>query len=432
MRPSARVQMAIDLLDGMFEGLRPADQVLATIFRRSRFIGSKDRRAVRDLVYGVIRHRSRLVHRLRQYGADETPRALVLAYLVISGTESISELFDGSAHSPMPLDGREPDMVTELAHFHGDADQPVPVRLEIPDWLYPLLQQSFGDNLIAEMQGLNAEAPVDLRANSLKSDRDTELAALRAADIEAEATAYSPIGIRLSRRLTLGNYPSYKEGRVEVQDEGSQLAALLCGVKPKMKVIDFCAGAGGKTLALAAAMKGRGDLIACDTDGRRLAELQVRADAAGITEMLGYRALSGDDDPWLTEHAGKADVVLVDAPCSGVGAWRRSPDARWLLTEERLQGYLDLQKEILDRAATLVKPGGKLVYVTCSLLRDENEAQSAAFRDRQPGFASHDLGPELGELGLSALPSRQGEVTLSPATTGTDGFFISVMRRADG
>jgi 16S rRNA (cytosine967-C5)-methyltransferase len=429
MRPAARVQTAIELLDALSGGQKPADQILGNCFRRSRFIGSKDRRAIRDLVYGVIRKRARLTARLAQYGAAADARSLVIAWLAIEGDEPPGGFFDGSDHAPAPLTGTEADMAAELAHFHDDIDLPLETRLEVPDWLAGELRQSFGPAFETEMQALNREAPVDLRVNSLKSDRDSEIATLIKAGIDATATLFSPDGIRLGERLTLGNHASYREGHIEVQDEGSQIAGLLSAASPGMTVIDYCAGAGGKTLALAAAMAGKGHLTACDIDGRRLAELQVRAETAGITGMLSYRALDGDDDPWLAEHREIADLVLVDAPCSGIGAWRRSPDARWLLTPERLDRYRDLQQGILECASALVKPGGRLVYITCSLLESENSAQIEGFLAGNSRFAKNDLGASASALGLPGGVIRDGMVTLSPATTGTDGFFIAAMER---
>jgi 16S rRNA (cytosine967-C5)-methyltransferase len=432
MRPAARIQTAIGILDRLGQGQVPADRLMAADFRRSRFIGSKDRRAIRDLVYAVIRSRARLSARLVAYGAEPDARSLVIAHLAIATKEPLGPLFDGSTYAPAPLAGREADMAAELSHFHDDIDLPSAVRLEVPDWLEASLRASFDDGFEREMAALNAEAPVDLRVNSLKSDREAELAALAGEGIAADPTPFSPLGIRLSSRLTLGNLAAFKEGRIEVQDEGSQLAALLAEAKPGMTVVDYCAGAGGKTLALAAAMQGRGRLIACDTDGRRLAELQVRADSAGIGDMLSFRALDGDADPWLAEHSGSADLVLVDAPCSGIGAWRRSPDARWLLNADRLGEYKGLQAAILPRAATLVKPGGRMVYVTCSLLAEENAAQAEAFLGGHPDFSVIDLAAPATALGLPSAAVRGGMVTLSPASTNTDGFFVAALGRRDG
>lgn len=432
MRPAARIQTAIEILERLDQGQVPADRVMAAVFRRSRFIGSKDRRAIRDTVYSVIRSRARLGARLAACGAEPSARALVIAHLAIATRETPGALFDGSTHAPAPLDGGEADMAAELSHFHDDIDLPQAVRLEVPDWLEAPLRASFGENFELEMSALNAEAPVDLRVNDLKSDRETELAALREEGVEAEPAPHAPLGIRLGARLTLGNHASFQEGRIEVQDEGSQIAALLADAKPGMIVVDYCAGGGGKTLALAAAMGGKGRLLACDSDGRRLGELQMRAEGAGIAGMLSYRALASGDDPWLAEHAGAADLVLVDAPCSGIGAWRRSPDARWLLNPERLAEYLALQADILPRAANLVKPGGRLVYVTCSLLVEENAAQVEAFLASHPAFGILDLAAPVSALGLPPAAARQGMVTLSPATTATDGFFIAAMGRRDG
>ena len=302
---------------------------------------------------------------------------------------------------------------------------------ELPDWLLPRFQEAFGDALESELAALAQEASLDLRVNRLKADRPTAAAALAGEGLKAAPTLLSPLGLRLEKRHTLPTLKAFQDGLIEVQDEGSQLVALLCDARPGQTVADICAGAGGKTLALAAAMEDSGRLVALDRDSRRLERTRPRLARAGV-ENAELRGLDGPEDPWLTENASAFDRVLVDAPCTGSGAWRRHPDARWQLSEATLGRYLVAQQESLETAAKLVAPGGRLIYATCSLLPEENGRQVARFRAAHP-----DLVPlPVAEVWASVLggdcPTSENELLLTPARHGCDGFFVAVLQREGG
>jgi 16S rRNA (cytosine967-C5)-methyltransferase len=444
MTPAARVAAALELLAKIEALDRPADGIVRGYLRERRYIGSKDRRAITDLVYGVLRAQARLdwwVARLAPEAGGA--RARVLAALVMierRPAEQVAALFDGGRYHPDPLESEEDRLLAALAGLNraglaragldrlDHPEQPQWVRGEQPPWLLARLAESFGDDLESELAALLREAPLDLRVNTLKTDRETARAALAAEGIEAAPTPLSPLGLRVAGRHTLPSLRAFRDGLVEVQDEGSQLVALLTGARPGLAVADLCAGAGGKTLALAAAMGDEGRLVALDSEARRLQRAGPRLARAGAAEVE-LRPLTGADDPWLAENAGAFERVLLDAPCSGSGAWRRHPDARWRLSEAQLTGYLELQREILERAAPLVAPAGRLVYATCSLLPEENGAQVARFLEAHDDFAPLPIAEVWAEAIGTPCPGEGRDLLLSPARHGTDGFFLAVLER---
>jgi 16S rRNA (cytosine967-C5)-methyltransferase len=387
MTPPARVQAAIELLDGIIDAARgggaPADKLISGYFKTRRYAGSKDRRAVRDLVYRAIR---------RAGDIPATGRAAMVG--LARDDESLPNLFDGSPHGPAPLVPQEPAAPAGL----------------LPAWLKPLL-----DPLVpaGERYALLDRAPLDLRVNRLRGLREDALALLP----EATSTPHSPIGLRLPEGFQIEPHEAWRSGLVEVQDEGSQLLALACAARPGENVVDLCAGAGGKTLALAAEMANQGSLIAADTDRGRLSRLPPRLARAGVTIVYPRLLDPGRETVGLADLAGNADLVLVDAPCSGSGTWRRNPETRWRLTPERLDRLTDLQGNLLDIAAGLLRPGGRLVYAVCSLLAREGRDQAAAFTARSAFLVQ----PVATEAGRDAGTGR----LLSPATDGTDGFFVA-------
>ena len=430
MTPGARLQAAIDILGKIGTTRHPADRVFDSWARGSRFAGSKDRAAVGELVYSVLRHRAELVTAL----GSEDPRLLVLGAVSLidrAGPASAMALADGARHAPAPL---EPDEAAALknAALPGE-DAPAHVRLNYPEWLEPEFKAAFGDRLEGEMAALMTRAPTDLRVNSLKGDRDTALAVLTEAGVELEPTPLAPLGLRLKARANVQGLQAFRDGLIELQDEGSQIACLLTAAQPGEQIVDLCAGGGGKSLALAAMMGNRGQIHACDTDRRRLGKLMPRAQRAGArnvqTRFIKTDALALGLDADLADLADRMDCVLVDAPCSGTGAWRRSPDARWRLTPELLANYGVAQDEVLARGCLAVKPGGRLVYVTCSMLPSENEARIATFLAAHSDFelaAWEDFWP----TGYTApVAPRGGALRLSPASTGTDGFYIAILKR---
>lgn len=391
MTPAARVQTSIELLGTIIEAARtkgaPADRILAEWFRNNRFAGSKDRRAIRELVYAAIR------------ACGPVPACGRAAMLRLAETdESIAPLFDGSNYGPAAIaDG-------EQAAEGGVA----------PSWLAEKLAAS--DIEGAEAEALLGRAPLDMRVNTLKAERAT-----LTLPIEAEHTA-APHGLRLEAGTQVEQWTEWREGKIEVQDTGSQLACLAVNAQPGETIIDLCAGGGGKTLALVAAMDNLGRLIASDTDRGRLSRLAPRAERAGAS-IIETRLLDPKREfEALADLEGQADAVMVDAPCSGTGTWRRNPEARWRLDEAELARLTTLQAEILDLAARLVKPGGRIIYVTCSLLDEEGAGQFSAFLDRVNIFQAQDFS-------LPAGRKRGNGMRLTPYHDGTDGFFIACAAR---
>ncbi len=441
MRAGARIQSAIELLDQIEDREAPADRVVDGYMRRRRFAGSGDRAAILALVYAVLRRRAELDWRLERGGAEAAPagpraRHRVLAALaLIEGREGpeIEALFDGARFAPPPLEEAErallAALLAALASPAGAAPaMPAWVRGNYPEWLADELAARFGDDLDDEARALNERAPVDLRVNRLKAGREAVLERLRHDGVEAEPCRFSPLGIRLGGRARVTARPVYRQGLVEVQDEGSQLVALVVGARPGEQVIDLCAGAGGKTLALAAEMANRGQVYACDVSAQRLRRMAPRLQRAGVRNVQ-TRHLAALDDPWLATLDGKADRVLLDAPCSGSGAWRRNPDAKWRLTPAELAAHAEAQARLLARAARLVRPGGRLVYATCSLLRPENEAQVEAFLAAHGGFRVAPIATVWAESVGGACPTDEAMLMLKPGRHGVDGFFVAVLAR---
>jgi 16S rRNA (cytosine967-C5)-methyltransferase len=425
--PAARIAAAIELLAAI-EGApsRPADAVASDFFRARRFIGSGDRRAVSARIWQVLRERRRLDWWLARIRAAPTARLLVAASLLLEGwtADGVAQAFSGGQFAPDPLDAAERAVARALAGRTLDhPEMPEAVHLEVPDFLVSDLRIRFGDALVPELAALLAPAPLDLRTNLLKADRETARAALAAEGLAAEPTPLSPWGLRIATRAPVTAGEAFGAGLVEIQDEGSQLVSLLVDARPGQRVCDFCAGAAGKTLALAAMMDNRGALVACDVNARRLEASVRRLRRAGAHNVERHLLLPGDK--WAKRHARGFDRVLVDAPCSGSGTWRRNPDARLRLDETDVAELVVRQAAILDRAAPLVRSGGRLVYATCSLLAQENEDQVAAFLDRNPGFSS--LPPR--HVWALDLPGAGEHLRLSPLRHGTDGFFAAVLER---
>ena len=391
MTPPARTEAAIELLEAIIaaarEGGAAADTLITRYFATRRYAGSKDRRAVRELIYAAVRL------------AGEMPVSGRAAMLALADRDvALAGTFDGSVHGPAPIaDG-------ETRAEAGAA----------PAWLAEQLAVAGVD-----AGSLVGRAPLDLRVNRLKATREQVLADLP----DAEPTPHAPDGLRLAGGTNVEALPAFRDGLIEVQDEGSQLVGLAVAAEPGQRIVDLCAGAGGKTLALAAAMGNEGVLLACDTDRARLARLTPRARRAGATIVETRLLDPGRERDTLADWGDGADAVLVDAPCSGTGTWRRNPEARWRLTPARLDRLVATQAHVLDVAAPLVRPGGALVYVVCSLLDPEGPEQVDAFLGRHAGWAADPLALPCGE-------PRGAGLRLTPALCGTDGFFVARLRRA--
>jgi 16S rRNA (cytosine967-C5)-methyltransferase len=344
----------------------------------------------------------------------------------------IARLADGARFAPAPLSDDERTRL-EAANLAG---APSSVAGDYPAWLDPYLERVFGEDRAAEGAALASRAPLDLRANTLKGEREAAVEAL--AHLGATPTRWSPDGLRIvlgadAKSPAVHAEPVFIKGLVEVQDEGSQLAALLAGAKPGQHVVDLCAGAGGKTLALAAAMEGRGQIYATDNDKRRLAPIHERLERAGVRNVQ-IRTPRGEAS-LLDDLAGRADLVLIDAPCTGIGAWRRNPDAKWRVRPGALEIRQQEQAATLDTAAPLVKPGGRIAYITCSVLNEENGDQVRGFLQRNADFSVVPPAEVAGALGERAFLFRRAVLTsdegllMTPRRTDTDGFFVSVMTR---
>ena len=428
MTPAARIAAAIDLVDAIETAPnRPADAVANDFFRARRYIGSGDRRAVSDRVWAVLRARRRLGWWIGE--AIPTPRLLVAASLLLEGWDlkGVRAAYSGGQFAAAGLERPENNILERIAgHTLDHPSMPDAVHLELPDWILPRLAARFGPTLRTEMAGLAKPAPLDLRVNPLKGDRAQAQAALAAEGWDAKPTAFSPWGLRIDGRRPITTGPAFMSGLVEIQDEGSQLVALMTGAAPGMRVADWCAGAGGKTLALAGMMENRGQIVACDVSAPRLEGAVRRLRRAGVHNVERHLLAAGDK--WLKRRAGTFDRVLVDAPCTGTGTWRRNPDARLRLQEQDLTELITKQAAILDTAQSLVRKGGRLVYATCSLLEEENEAQVSAFLSRHSDFS---VVPLWRAWTLDTpVPNGGDYLSLTPARHGTDGFFTAVLERA--
>jgi 16S rRNA (cytosine967-C5)-methyltransferase len=337
-----------------------------------------------------------------------------------------SQAYSGGQFAPAQLDRAEDQALNRIeGHTLDHPGMPDAVRLEIPDWLLPHLEARFGPALQVEMAALSEPATLDLRANLLKTTRDQAQSALAGEGWDAQPTLMSPWGLRLKGRVPLTEGPTFQSGLVEIQDEGSQLVAALVGALPGMRVADWCAGAGGKTLALAAVMQNKGSIVACDVSAPRLEGAVRRLRRAGVHNVERHLVQAGDK--WLKRRAGAFDRVLVDAPCTGTGTWRRNPDARLRLKASDLAELLPKQANILDTAQSLVRKGGRLVYATCSVLEDENEGQVRGFLLRHPEFA---VVPLAKAWPFDTVPPCAGDfLRLTPAHHGSDGFFTAVLER---
>ncbi|MER8535607.1 RsmB/NOP family class I SAM-dependent RNA methyltransferase [Mesorhizobium sp. M1005] len=428
MRLGGRLAAAIEVLDDIGRRHRPVADALKDWGLSHRFAGGGDRAAIGNIVYDALR-------RKRSAGwllGEDTPRAIGFGALLLEWgqmAQSLNEALEGDKFAPPLLTA---DELTTLA-ARRLADAPPAVRADIPDWCMPLFERAFGTAWVEEGAALATRPPLDLRVNTLKADRGKVLAEL--AETGAKPARIAPHGIRIppiegdGRHPNVQAEPAFQKGWFEVQDEGSQIAAELAGAEPGMQVLDFCAGAGGKTLALSAAMDNRGQIFAHDAEKARLAPI---FDRIRRSENRNVQIVTKPAE--LAPLGRHMDMVLIDAPCTGSGTWRHRPDAKWRLTQRQLDARKGEQETILDAARDFVKPGGLLVYITCSVFDEENGDQVSAFRDRHPGFvpldhrqlwdsrfAGHEAAMRIGAA---------GGISLSPLLSGTDGFYFCALRRA--
>ncbi len=427
MTPAARIAAAIEILDEIATVRGPADGVIKAWGRNHRFAGSKDRRGIAEHVYVALRARARSQWRM---GSDKG-RALILGVMAGQPLDEINALFASGGHGPEPLSDDERNRLVAPLPMLPDW-----VSAGLPEWIAPLFQARYGADWIAEGQAATLErAPVDLRVNALRGPVENALNLLAHEDVKPERTPFSAWGLRLPAGFAtdVHTLKAFTTGWVEVQDEASQIAAFLARAKPGGLVIDYCAGGGGKTLALAASLAGRGRLLACDVDQKRLDAMDERLKRAAAKVEVRRLEPNGEG---MAEFEGQADLVFVDAPCSGSGTWRRHPEAAWRLNPETVERLSALQQTILARAAKLVKPGGRILYATCSMLEQENDAVAIAFAASHPDFHPIPIveAPtanlnEPGRVRLAALAAGGHTLQLTPHRTGTDGFFAALFER---
>jgi len=432
MTPSARLSAAIEVFADIETRRRPAADTLKDWGLSHRFAGSGDRAAIAGLAYDALRRRASSAWLMGEASA----RAVLIGMLRRErglSTADIEALCSGARFAP--------DLLTEAEKSALEsrtlADAPAHVQGDYPDWLDPYFARALGDERAAEGEALASRAPLDLRVNTLAASRDDIVPKL--SHLGAEPARWSPMGLRIrlaadSKSPAIHAEPAYLKGQIEIQDEGSQLAAVLAAAEPGEQVVDLCAGAGGKTLALAAAMENHGQIYATDSDKRRLVAIHdrlLRADARNVQ----VRTPRGEADV-LSDLAGRADLVLIDAPCTGTGTWRRNPDAKWRIRPGALGERLKQQEAVLERAASLVKPDGRIAYVTCSVLAEENGDQIRAFAGRHADFSvdkpanvTKALGERAYLFGRAVLISEEG-LLMTPRRTDTDGFFVSLLRHS--
>jgi 16S rRNA (cytosine967-C5)-methyltransferase len=412
-----RLEAACGALETLLAFVNPADQALRRYFREHPNLGQQDRAFIAELCFAVLRH----LRLLRELGGRAQPRALLLAALAVLEGLSLRQL------EPL-ISAKEKEWLEQLRGA-ARADLPPAVRLSLPDWLWtrlasmmPLAQAE------ALARGMLEPAPLDLRVNTLRATREAVLARLTQDGIAAAPTALSPIGIRLAGKPALQSYPLFLDGTIEVQDEASQLLAFLVAPRRREMVVDFCAGAGGKTLALGAMMRTEGRVYAFDTSQRRLANLKPRLKRSGLSNVTPQH-IDSENDSRVKRLAGKIDRVLVDAPCSGLGTLRRNPDLKWRQQPEDVAELATKQQAILESASRLVKPGGRLVYATCSILPEENEQLVAQFQVRHPEFELQDCSAILQRQKIALSTGMFFQVL--PYSHGMDGFFAAVLDRTD-
>ena len=427
MRLPGRLSAAIDVLTDVETRKRPVSEALKAWGLNNRFAGAGDRAAIGNLVYDALRRRASHAARM----GNDTPRALVLAVAVADWGEPVEALADSFS-----ADSHAPDAITEdekarLSAPASDGDGHH--AADFPEWIVPSLQRGLGADWIAEGQAMAGRPSLDLRVNTLKSSRERVARSL--ARFEPKETAIAPLGLTMpagprdARTPNVTTDEGYLKGWFEVQDQGSQIVAALAGARPGEQVLDLCAGAGGKTLALAAAMANKGQIFAYDSDRNRLAPIYDRLKRNGARNVQVRAPQPGA----LDDLTGKMDRVVIDAPCTGTGTWRRRPDTKWKLTPDLLAQRLADQAAVLDQGQAYLKPGGILVYITCSILPEENDDQVTAFLSRHPGLARLDPSPlwqaAFGAAMPASLSTPGGGVLLTPHRTGTDGFYFCAMRR---
>lgn len=428
MVPSARIAALIDALHELDDNPKPADSILSAQFRARRYIGSKDRAFIAESYYRVLRHYARYTWWCDFFDLKVGPRSFAILDIHFFSGYPVENHFDDSRYSAPALTDQEYEVIEKLKKYNdiNHPDMPEEVRYECPDWAYTKLKEIFKDDFKEQMENMLEAADLHLRINTIKAPVEVAMKELRREDIEIKKGELSPYALIVQGRPGLSQTKAFKDGLVEIQDQGSQLIALLCEPKAGQQVIDFCAGAGGKTLALGAMMNNKGRIVACDVLEGRLKRAAERFRRAGL-HNIETRPLASENDKWVKRNKGKFDVVLADAPCSGTGTWKRNPDMKWRYLGPGLEELTKLQASILDSACRLVKSGGRLVYGTCSLLPEENSQQIEAFLKRHPEFELVPVKDIWDRAIGTPNPGLTDYMRLTPAQSNTDGFFAAVL-----
>ncbi|WP_417798285.1 RsmB/NOP family class I SAM-dependent RNA methyltransferase [Terasakiella pusilla] len=433
---AARLNLVWEMLNEMGETGRNMDAILSSRFRHMQDqLERRDRRDLENRTRSVLMNYRKLLWWLKKIKLQPTMRTLLLADMILSEKSDIAQLEKLCIGSKNRMDMLRKEEIAGLKRLLGKdmihPDMSEGVQADCPDWAVKGLKEVFGDNFADELRALNDKPSTDFRVNTLHSDRETVKESLKSQGFQTVETPMSPIGLRQldAGGPLLSETEAFRQGWIEIQDEGSQLVAQIVGAKKGMQVVDFCAGAGGKTLAMAAMMENSGHLVACDVHSKRLQRAKVRLKRAGVVNAE-RRQLESTFDKWVKKSRGKFDRVLIDAPCSGSGTWRRNPDSKWSKDETDLAELVKLQSEILQSAARLTKTGGRLIYATCSLLPEENERQIEAFLAQNDSFAVVKAIDVWAELELGDYPSAsQDYLRLTPAQNNCDGFFACVLEK---
>jgi 16S rRNA (cytosine967-C5)-methyltransferase len=431
MTPAARVQTNIQLLETLDKSRVPMDLTLGDFMRFRKYIGSKDRAEIVERCYNIARARARIEWWLEHKKITNDSRLTIILWLVLGekcSLERLHQLFDGSKYGPHELSEDEIALISDLEGQDLDNDtMPEQILYECPERYYETLKAYFGKNFSSEMKAFLTGATLDLRVNIKKSPIEKVQNYLEADGVQTETTKYSPWGLRAKNKAFLSKTKAWHKGWIEIQDEGSQLIAYVCNAKPGMQVLDYCAGAGGKTLAIGSCMDNKGRIVASDNNLKRLEKGRKRIKKAGLHDIVEFRDLEDEKTrKWLKRQKGNFDIVLADVPCTGTGTWRRNPDMKWRIYGPNLEELLAVQSDIIQRCAKVVRKGGRLVYATCSLLPEENEKQIDTFLKSHEDFKVlpiTEIWPE------GDCPFKGPYLRLTPHQHGTDGFFAAVLER---
>ena len=426
MTPSARIKAVLEILERISTSKIPMDSTMGDYLRFRKYIGSKDRAFIAETTYIIFRHFGRLSWQLAQVGQEVTPRSLLLAYLA-QFEKPIERFFDDSKYAADPITDDEKIFLATLPSLDS---APIEVQVECPPLYTESLKRYFGDAFETEMRAFLSGASLDIRVNTHLADVTKVQNFLSADHVRTSQCDFVPEALRVQGKSFLSRTKAFVKGWIDIQDEGSQLIALACHVKPSMQVLDYCAGAGGKTLALANRMKVKGRIVAMDTEAGRLDKGRDRFKRAHVSDIIEVRPLSDERHrKWLKRQKETFDVVLTDVPCTGTGTWRRNPDMRWKVYGPSLAELVPIQADILDRVVHTVKVGGRLIYATCSILPEENEQQIEAFLARHPAFRLVPITEAWAGTNLTPPTGCTDVMRLTPHRHNTDGFFAAIFEK---